>query len=189
MNRQHRSTPTQGSYRALLALAVGSLAGGALPGSAPTETAPSPADAQQHDYAAAAVDLPAGVTAAHALSTWHALVQERGLEPDRVDLRENVVLGSWLVRTHVCVGWVRYHLALAPGKALKAVVVAECGGKGVALDRAAAGLADEVGQRLGAKESAAPWPTKDIPERLWRARLWRGSNVPPVAGGAPDGKR
>jgi hypothetical protein len=193
------STPRCASWlarwsRAWVSLGACLVAGGAVPPSlAPGDSGDKPS-ASVPEYAAAAVTLPADVTAPVALKTWHGLMVERGLDPEPTDETRHVVLGRWLSRPHVCRGWVRYHLALSPGKALRALVVAECAGQGVSLDRAGTGLADELGKRLSAPEPAATVPVQDVPARLWQSRLWSNKNTPPSppsldGGGAPRGSQ
>lgn len=134
---------------------------------------------KQHDYAAASVTAPGTMNATQILVAWHGLVAERGLAPDLVDHREGLALGDWLVRPHVCSGSVRYHLVLLPGSSLKAVVLAECHGKGSSLDKAAGGLAEELAKKLSIKGNGSPTDVKEVPPRFWQARMWRGNTLPP----------
>ncbi|MEW5853508.1 MAG: hypothetical protein AB2A00_32325 [Myxococcota bacterium] len=137
-----------------------------------------PAGPSNYQYAAAAVDAPPSATPAQILVTWHALMVERNLSPDVVDHREQLALGDWLNRPHVCNGRVRYHVVVGVGRALRAIVVAECYGTAVGLERAALGLAEELGKRIQSKGTAGAMPVQEVPQRIWQARLWRGNTTP-----------
>lgn len=139
----------------------------------------APVTPSEYQYASAAVELPADLTPTRALGSWHGMVVERGLSPDVVDHRDGYALGDWLVRPHVCSGQVRYHGVVSNEKALRFFVVAECFGQGVNLDRAAAGLAEELAKRLGPKATWANTKVDQVPSRLWEARTFRGNNRPP----------
>ena len=140
--------------------------------------AAGPAPSSEYQYGAGAVDIPADVMPVKALGTWHGLVVERGLAPDLVDHRDGIALGDWLNRPHVCSGMVRYHAVVASEKTLRLYVVAECYGQGTNLDRAAAGLAEEVAKRLGPKATWQNAKVEQAPARLWEVRPFRGNIKP-----------